>query len=229
MLRHDRSAGTRTGIIGKIRSVGCRIICFDPWMAIILCGSAVSLAPPTKMGNHVSTSKSTSGQPCFFHRNASAPPKDPLFFSAGSLLAAYSFPNSDTPRSCSRARSSTLIFFRGCDLLRTWGPRQCTHQRSGRFCTARRDSRGAAEEEEEAVWESTLETLGEATCDLWAEARVALEGFAATGQLSTRARISPGSRRNAPRRRRANPRWVRSRLLRVFPKRPWSWYSAAAR
>lgn len=65
--------------------------------------------------------------------------------------------------------------------MRTWGPRQCTHQRSGRFCTARRDSRGAAEEEEEAVWESTFETLGEATCDLWAEARVALEGFAATG------------------------------------------------
>ena len=31
------------------------------------------------------------------------------------------------------------------------------------------------------MWESTLETLGEATCDLWAEARVALEGFAATG------------------------------------------------
>lgn len=30
------------------------------------------------------------------------------------------------------------------------------------------------------MWESTFETLGEATCDLWAEARVALEGFAAT-------------------------------------------------
>ena len=52
-------------------------------------------------------------------------------------------------------------------------------------------ARGRGRREEEAVWEST-ETLGEATCDLWAEARVALEGVAQRrGRLSTRARISP--------------------------------------
>ena len=101
---------------------------------------------------------------------------------------------------------------------------------SGRFALPGGTPRGAAEEEEETVWESTLETLGEATCDLWAEARVALEGFAAATGAALDARPDlarePTERAEAPAREPAVGALAPPARV---PESPWSWYSAAAR
>ena len=87
VLSAARRGGTSEGTSGRMRSLRvARRICFVPSTAIMRCGSAVTRAPSTNTGSHRATSNATSGQPCSRHRMLSAPPNEPLFFSAGKAL-----------------------------------------------------------------------------------------------------------------------------------------------
>ena len=97
----------------------------------------VTRHPSTKTGSHVATAKSLAGpghRGCR-HRICGAPPKSPLFFSAGRLLLAYAVANALTGPAL--ARALCVIVSRGCGFApRKCGPRQQAHHFSGRFTTA---------------------------------------------------------------------------------------------